>query len=509
MSSPDNVAVAYEYDSRGRKAAETRRIEGASYRVDYGYNEQGGLAKILYPQTGEDRYWVEYGYSDVTGYLQNVIDGMGVVPLWEVKSRNLDGRVTREAFGDYDTCEHQYLPRTGLPWTEFCLSGAGVPTVSMYFIHDKRGYLSSRDGYLGFDPGTGQPLSVHETFTHDELGRLTHWASAAGDANGEWSVHYDYDDIGNIQKRTKTAGGNREETTYTSGPSGDRWGGPHAVTLSLTSTVVSQTFIPEIFNYDGAGRQTGATLLSGVRSVTFTDFDLPTYISVDGGAVAYLYDAHHQRAKKSSTDGHSIVYVGKLYEKRTVPGQSDQVVMYVLGEDGSVIAQRTTSADVGTSILDYIRYDQLGSVVETRGTDGSRKQVRFDPFGSRIAPDGPPGRARNPNPRVSLGFTGQEMEDEIGLINMNGRIYDPHVMRFLSADPIVSQPGNSQWYNRYSYVGNSPFRWTDPSGFAPGCDFGSAFGCNPGPGPGGDGWTGGGRFIWRWWRARWEFRRRW
>ncbi len=64
-----------------------------------------------------------------------------------------------------------------------------------------------------------------------------------------------------------------------------------------------------------------------------------------------------------------------------------------------------------------------------------------------------------------VGFTGQEEDDEAGLVNMRGRIYDPKVGRFLSTDPLVSRPGFAQSWNPYSYVLNSPLNFTDPSGF--------------------------------------------
>jgi RHS repeat-associated protein len=58
------------------------------------------------------------------------------------------------------------------------------------------------------------------------------------------------------------------------------------------------------------------------------------------------------------------------------------------------------------------------------------------------------------------------MLDDLGLVHMNGRIYDPLLGRFLSADLIVDGPGDLQGYNRYSYVKNRPLSLTDPSGFA-------------------------------------------
>lgn len=62
------------------------------------------------------------------------------------------------------------------------------------------------------------------------------------------------------------------------------------------------------------------------------------------------------------------------------------------------------------------------------------------------------------------GYTGHEHIDELGLINMNGRMYDPRLGRFLSPDPFVQAPSNPQNYNRYTYCLNNPLKYTDPSG---------------------------------------------
>ena len=66
------------------------------------------------------------------------------------------------------------------------------------------------------------------------------------------------------------------------------------------------------------------------------------------------------------------------------------------------------------------------------------------------------------------GFTGHEMLDDLGLVHMNGRIYDPLLGRFLSADVLVQFPSSLQSYNRYSYVRNNPLTVVDPSGFQEG-----------------------------------------
>ena len=70
-------------------------------------------------------------------------------------------------------------------------------------------------------------------------------------------------------------------------------------------------------------------------------------------------------------------------------------------------------------------------------------------------------------PITTRGFTGHEMVDALGIIHMNGRIYDPKLGRFLTPDGIVPDATNPQALNRYAYAYNNPVRLTDPSGHSP------------------------------------------
>lgn len=70
----------------------------------------------------------------------------------------------------------------------------------------------------------------------------------------------------------------------------------------------------------------------------------------------------------------------------------------------------------------------------------------------------------NANSMLDRGYTMHEHLTEFGIIHMNGRLYDPELSRMLSPDNHVQDPGNSQNYNRYSYVLNNPLKYTDPSG---------------------------------------------
>jgi RHS repeat-associated protein len=114
----------------------------------------------------------------------------------------------------------------------------------------------------------------------------------------------------------------------------------------------------------------------------------------------------------------------------------------------------------------YIHKDYLGSYdVITNESGTVMERLSFDPWGRRRNPadwtyDNIPARRL-----FDRGYTGHEHLDVFGLINMNGRAYDPWLGRFLSPDPFVQSPGNSQSYNRYSYCLNNPLKYVDPSGY--------------------------------------------
>jgi RHS repeat-associated protein len=71
----------------------------------------------------------------------------------------------------------------------------------------------------------------------------------------------------------------------------------------------------------------------------------------------------------------------------------------------------------------------------------------------------------SPSTETVRGYTGHEHRDAFGIIHMNGRVYDPQLGRMLQADPFIQAPGNTQSYNRYTYVMNNPLGYTDPSGY--------------------------------------------
>lgn len=126
----------------------------------------------------------------------------------------------------------------------------------------------------------------------------------------------------------------------------------------------------------------------------------------------------------------------------------------------------------GLGKLYYTASDHLGSICQIIETNGTvAEETNYDPWGRTRNADNWTYtdvltlQARSlQNNITNRGYTGHQMLDEFGIIDMNGRIYDPVLARFFSPDPFVQAPNNTQSFNRYSYCVNNPLRYTDPTG---------------------------------------------
>lgn len=112
----------------------------------------------------------------------------------------------------------------------------------------------------------------------------------------------------------------------------------------------------------------------------------------------------------------------------------------------------------------YLQRDYQGSIVAITDSQGQVLEKRlFDAWGNVLVQDGA-GNVLNGLTLLDRGYTGHEHLQSVGLIHMNGRLYDPKLHRFLQPDNYVQDPFNTQNYNRYGYVLNNPLKYIDPSG---------------------------------------------
>ena len=128
---------------------------------------------------------------------------------------------------------------------------------------------------------------------------------------------------------------------------------------------------------------------------------------------------------------------------------------YVYTPDGlsAVAEKKNTTMNIYSSETDY-----LGSIVSLYNTKGKMAfRAEYDAWGRQNV-------VVDSLARFQRGYCGHEHWHEFDLVDMNGRMYDPVIARFLSPDPFVQAPEDLQNYNRYSYCLNNPLKYSDPSG---------------------------------------------
>jgi RHS repeat-associated protein len=270
-----------------------------------------------------------------------------------------------------------------------------------------------------------------------------------------------YDDLGNITSKSDACTAGACTYSYGSGA------GPHALT-SISGTV--NGVVNPTYSYDANGNMT-----SGAgRTVSYTSFNMAESIVEGTTADCFTYDTEHQRVKmegrESSCTGtlnNTTYYLndpasGAMSEK-FVAGSTTTWRDYIMA-DGHMVAERFKVVGGSTS-LRYFVLDHLGSVAAITDEAGTvTERLSYDAWGKRRNADGSDAACGSISSATTRGFTGHEELDDICLINMNARIYDPVVGRFMAADEIVQAPFNLQSWNAYTYVFNNPLSFTDPSG---------------------------------------------
>jgi RHS repeat-associated protein len=394
---------------------------------------------MTYPSTGSgSRLKVAYDYD--AGQLSRIRDTNAPATMfWQLNSVDAAGDVIDESLGTATRVITGFDPLTGV--IEYRRAGAGgsATAQNLAYAWDDNDNLVRREDLN---------QALVEEFRYDVLDRLDD-----SRRNGVINLDLDYDAIGNIRWKSDVCQGTTPCYTYHASRK-------HAVTGAGALT----------YSYDANGNMTSR----GGAAIGWTSDNLPRSLaSSNGNSSQFWYGPVGNRWKQVANHSGTIettIYAGELTEKVTRAGTTTWR-HYVIAPTGTAALQLRYGSGSPAAIR-YLTHDHLGSTDKILDAAGNVLVAEsFNAYGRRRGATWtglPTTQQLTTIGAITRdGFTGHEHLDNLQLIHMNGRVYDPHVGRFISADPYVVAPYDSQSLNRYSYVWNNPLAFTDPSGFTP------------------------------------------
>lgn len=500
----------HSYDPLGRPVSTATVLDNPASPavVSIGYDANTGrVANKTWP-TG---YQASYTYSAL-GYLSAVTgggtNGYTQTVSYQVLAMNAQGQITQYRYGNQVTTVKTHDAATGrLMAQSATLDGQGSGNVlAQTYSYDSLGNLTAR---TDSSPGVG----TQESFSYDSLNRLTNTTILGGGVSPPQTVEVLYDARGNIAYKSDVgrywydaARPNRmTNVTLETAPGAQ---------LPLTGTrALSYVFD----DYRGGAQSVGGTTVGNgnleytvsqdtannlhtLRSESYTSFNMPKEIvygnfitstsSTADRTLSFIYGPEHQRIKQNvvlSGNGTSVYSAGNTwylngddglglsFEKEVKANGTTENKHYV-SAGGLVFAMFTSrSGNLNgkpATTTAYYHHDHLGSLAVITDESGAvTERLSYDPWGKRRYANGVPDTLDSVvGYQTDRGYTMHEHLDEIGVIHMNGRIYDPLIGRFMSADPFIQDPTNLQSYSRYAYVTNNPLALTDPTGYIFGID---------------------------------------
>ena len=417
--------INYTYDDFLRIVKTRETLAGVDYDTDLGYDQASRVCSVQYP-SGFSAL-LEYTPS---GYANKVTDAMGN-PLWQLDEMNARGQLMQVTLGNGIVTRHTY--QEDMHYLDSIITSNNLQNLS--YTYDKFGNLAARKD---------NRRNMTESFTYDDMNRLKTISM------GGLTASMTYDGLGRMTSKQAIVGNNR-------------------------SPQVKQVFPAPVFDATKIHAVSEATTMPGVfpeedQDIEYTSFDKVSYIQEGDNHLSYSYGFNEQRiGMNEEVDGmiRTKIYTGNC-EFVTANGQQ-KTLTYLTSPYGVFAVVEKQGEDES---LHFVLKDHLGSWTVITDENGEVEQeVSFDAWGNLRNPETWTNYSENETyeePMFDRGFTGHEHLAAFGLINMNGRMYDPMMSSFLSVDRFVQSFDNSQSFNRYAYCLYNPLRYVDPTGWRPG-----------------------------------------
>ena len=420
----------FSYDGFGRVIS-TRIYNSKNSRnatVKYDYNAIGQLCTVTYPNS----LVVDYEYDCYGNKTRILVNGKEAYKITQTNGRefsalfsekikikekyDISGHLTSrrickydasyDSEFDFDDFSGSLLPFPGEVGSKY--EDENTLLNLQYAYDDKTDNMIFRSGMMD---------DIDETFEYDELDRLTSYVGIDGKRK-----NVQYNENGNITYKTDLGAFDYASSAH-----------PHRLT--------------EVENEE-------ENISKMTRNITYNEFNLVSLIedATEQYSMSFDYGIDNDRMMSVLKKGDATlrtVYSFDNYEEVVENGNTSYY--YYLGDNLIYIKQN------GVGKLYLACGDHLGSIVRVFDEDANVVfKAKYDAWGVQ--------ECEINSISLRRGYIGQEEMPEFGLVNLNARLYDPMLGRFISPDNFVQSPENSQNYNRYAYCINNPLKFSDPSG---------------------------------------------
>ncbi|MDV3636978.1 hypothetical protein CMU84_17670 [Elizabethkingia anophelis] len=454
-------SIVITYNSKGQLESKTGTSNGKSYSTSISYDTFGRVKEnaeqsngrvfsqkdIVYDSLSRiisyekniqssgitTKVSIENLYDIWSGQLYQVKDKTTGKVLWQLQEANAKGQVLKALLGAANII-NTYDANNFMSQTQHT-SVKGQLLGSLYTFDAVKNELKERTRQGSF--------ALNEVFIYDDNNRLIQWTNPK--TGGLSSNKYDVQ--GRITENDQVGVIQFAETTKIYQPTGAK-----------LNTVGKQNY-----------------LNAQIQRVIYNVNNDPLYIQGKNGDVRFEYGLTNMRQMATYGGDSAIGSINDLansawegrYTKFYSEGGSFEIIRNnTTGEERHILYIGGTPYESNLVYLKdftqssgsykFLHKDYLGSILAISDEQGNLVQeAHFDAWGQLV---------RGSISLIGRGYTSHEHFEDISIIHMNGRLYDPLLRRFLNADENIQDPNNTQNYNKYGYVLNNPLMYNDPSG---------------------------------------------
>lgn len=440
----------YEYDSNHRPIKSTEIMPLATFEKRNTYDIYGRLDTKTYKSTltsGSSEFSevkIKNHYHPNSGQLYKIGNLSTGKTLYQATSLSARGQVltgiTNSEYKIDNSFDAYGLPTKRALNHYFGLEGEvsddfdEIVTVRTNF-DNITGNLTNRNN-SSFSGGS-------EYFEYDDLDRLTK-------ISGAYNHTQSYEANGNIETNSSVGTYNYEEASKYR---------VHGIDLNTTGENHYQNHAPQQITYNADKKPVSIYEEANGR----VDFE---YGILGKRSIAYYGGLNANKLQRDYTKIYSAIIPAEIEINKTT--NAVKFITYTQGDAYS--APLAHIKQTGTNAINdfmYLFRDHLGSILSIIDGQGTiHESTHYGAWGKIKEFSNRTGATtfNYANSLLGRGYTGHEHFTSVGLIHMNGRMYDANLGRFLSPDNYIQDPFNTQNFNRYGYVLNNPLKFVDPTG---------------------------------------------